>query len=214
MTFIAERTAWSFGQDGHPSRRGRVAPDDVRRGLEDETNRGARSGTPSPTRRLCSCAPRRPRRRGRRDVDSSVDITSVRAQRPNRQLRPRRIHAYRGGPRRRLDEGTSADDDVPASHAVPRELASRRSDAQGRARRQVSRRARARGAQVEWAGVFINDEDIDAAFADAEPPTHDDWQPGMVPERSRRRFVTIALQRDSRAESTRAFAPSLATFPR
>ena len=34
--------------------------------------------------------------------------------------------------------------------------------------------------QVEWAGVFINDEDIDSAFADAEPPTHDDWQAHMV----------------------------------
>ena len=55
--------------------------------------------------------------------------------------------------------------------------------------------------------MFLNDEDIDAAFADAEPPTHDDWQPGMVEDKSRRRLVTIAL-REIQSEMRRGFAPA------
>jgi hypothetical protein len=51
--------------------------------------------------------------------------------------------------------------------------------------------------EFEWAGVFVTsrDTDVERAFADAEPPAHDDWQPEMLPERSRgRRWVRRALE--------------------
>ncbi len=50
----------------------------------------------------------------------------------------------------------------------------------------------------EWGGVFMcaKDEDIERAFAMSEPPAHDDWQPEVLPPRSReRRFVNVALRR-------------------
>lgn len=50
----------------------------------------------------------------------------------------------------------------------------------------------------EWAGVFVTsaDPEIEKAFADAEPPAHDDWQPDMLPQRSwARRYVRVALSR-------------------
>ena len=36
--------------------------------------------------------------------------------------------------------------------------------------------------RVEWAGVFICDDDteVESAFASAEPPAHDDWQPSLL----------------------------------
>lgn len=50
----------------------------------------------------------------------------------------------------------------------------------------------------EWAGVFVtsHDPEIEKAFADSEPPAHDDWQPEMLPEKSwSRRYVRVALRR-------------------
>jgi hypothetical protein len=47
---------------------------------------------------------------------------------------------------------------------------------------------------VEWAGVFINEPDIDVAFAEAEPPTHDEWTPAMIPDKIQRRLVNLALR--------------------
>jgi hypothetical protein len=50
----------------------------------------------------------------------------------------------------------------------------------------------------EWAGVFMcSDEDeVERAFADSEPPAHDDWLPSYLPSRSRSRtFVSVALKR-------------------
>jgi hypothetical protein len=39
---------------------------------------------------------------------------------------------------------------------------------------------------AEYAGVFRVDADADAAFARAEPPTHDDWVPDLLLDASRR----------------------------
>ena len=52
-------------------------------------------------------------------------------------------------------------------------------------------------AQLEWAGVFIaSDEDeVEQAFADAEPPAHDDWVPDNLPRGNEKRYVNIALKR-------------------
>lgn len=50
----------------------------------------------------------------------------------------------------------------------------------------------------EWAGVFVtsSEKEIERAFADAEPPAHDDWQPDMLPSRSwARRYVSVAIRR-------------------
>ncbi len=51
---------------------------------------------------------------------------------------------------------------------------------------------------VEWAGVFIVDSDhqVERAFAEAEPPAHDDWIPDYLPAKSRKKtFVKVALKR-------------------
>jgi len=47
---------------------------------------------------------------------------------------------------------------------------------------------------VEYAGVFVCSEDVEPAFAAAEPPAHDDWTPDYLTGRDKR-FVTVALRR-------------------
>lgn len=64
---------------------------------------------------------------------------------------------------------------------------------------------------VEWAGVFKCDEnpEVERAFAAAEPPAHDDWNPQYLPARSRERtYVNVGLKRIRQAiESFSAPAP-------
>lgn len=52
-------------------------------------------------------------------------------------------------------------------------------------------------ARFEWAGVFIcsDDDEVEAAFAEAEPPAHDDWIPSNLPKGDPRTFVNVALRR-------------------
>lgn len=52
-------------------------------------------------------------------------------------------------------------------------------------------------ARFEWAGVFIcsDDDEVEAAFAEAEPPAHDDWIPSNLPKGHARTFVNVALRR-------------------
>jgi hypothetical protein len=59
---------------------------------------------------------------------------------------------------------------------------------------------------LEWAGVFRTSEEVDAAFAAAEPPTHDAWNPTLVSERRQRTYVNVAL-RDIKAAAEDAFTP-------
>jgi hypothetical protein len=51
--------------------------------------------------------------------------------------------------------------------------------------------------RYEWAGVFIcsEDDEVESAFADAEPPAHDDWIPSNLPNGNARTFVRVALRR-------------------
>lgn len=51
--------------------------------------------------------------------------------------------------------------------------------------------------RLEWAGVFIasSEDDVERAFADSEPPAHDDWIPNNFPSGSAKRYVNIALRR-------------------
>ena len=50
---------------------------------------------------------------------------------------------------------------------------------------------------LEWAGVFVTsrDEEVEQAFADSEPPAHDDWIPANFPRGRQKTFVNVALTR-------------------
>ncbi|MDO9486378.1 MAG: hypothetical protein Q7K25_10000 [Actinomycetota bacterium] len=47
---------------------------------------------------------------------------------------------------------------------------------------------------TEWAGVFRAEDDQDAFFAAAEPPTHDSWSPELLPKSAGRTIVNVALR--------------------
>ena len=58
---------------------------------------------------------------------------------------------------------------------------------------------------VEWGGVYIVDTDheVERAFAESEPPAHDDWIPDYLPVKSRKKtFVKVALKRIREAINT------------
>jgi hypothetical protein len=48
----------------------------------------------------------------------------------------------------------------------------------------------------EWGGVFVcdTDEEVEHAFADSEPPAHDDWIPAYLSARRAKTFVNVALR--------------------
>lgn len=48
---------------------------------------------------------------------------------------------------------------------------------------------------LEYAGVFISMEQVEEAFAAAEPPTHDDWRPETLADPLHRSYVRVALQK-------------------
>jgi hypothetical protein len=58
----------------------------------------------------------------------------------------------------------------------------------------------------EWAGVFICDEDhdVEGAFARAEPPAHDDWDPSIMPRGHAKTFVNVALREIGRIAASYA----------
>lgn len=51
--------------------------------------------------------------------------------------------------------------------------------------------------RLEWAGVFIadNDDEVERAFAFSEPPAHDDWVPKNMEKGRQQTFVNVALKR-------------------
>ena len=51
--------------------------------------------------------------------------------------------------------------------------------------------------RFEWAGVFVasDDDAVEAAFANAEPPAHDDWQYEALSDKAARSIVKIAVDR-------------------
>jgi hypothetical protein len=51
------------------------------------------------------------------------------------------------------------------------------------------------GSAVEYAGVFVVDPSVEAAFARSEPPTHDDWSPDNLEDDWEKRYVRIAQRR-------------------
>ena len=46
-----------------------------------------------------------------------------------------------------------------------------------------------------WSGVFLADDSADRDFAASEPPSHDDWTPQGLADKSAKSAVTVALQR-------------------
>lgn len=62
---------------------------------------------------------------------------------------------------------------------------------------------------AEWAGVFITSATpaVENAFAAAEPPAHDDWQPGLMPKGPQKTYVNVALQRIK--EAARSVVPAV-----
>ena len=50
--------------------------------------------------------------------------------------------------------------------------------------------------KMEWAGVFLasHDGEVERAFADSEPPTHDDWIPDSMERGRARTFVNVAMR--------------------
>jgi hypothetical protein len=49
-------------------------------------------------------------------------------------------------------------------------------------------------ASFEWVGVFKAADAEDRVFALAEPPTHDTWRPELIPDRTDKSIVKMALQ--------------------
>jgi hypothetical protein len=60
--------------------------------------------------------------------------------------------------------------------------------------------------RFEWAGVFIcsDGDEVERAFAEAEPPAHDDWIPDMLPSGYGKRYVNVALKHLKEAAKTHA----------
>ncbi|MGV0656687.1 hypothetical protein ABQE48_22815 [Mycolicibacterium thermoresistibile] len=59
---------------------------------------------------------------------------------------------------------------------------------------------------TEWAGVFRAEDEHDAYFAAAEPPTHDSWIPSLLPKSKGRTIVNVGL-REIRLALERRWAP-------
>lgn len=59
---------------------------------------------------------------------------------------------------------------------------------------------------VQWAGVFRASAEADKAFAESEPPTHDEWRPKLVGDSAERTKVNVGL-REIRKLLKEEFAP-------
>ncbi len=64
--------------------------------------------------------------------------------------------------------------------------------------------------RVEWAGVFVCDGDpeVEGAFAAAEPPAHDDWEPKILPKGAGQTYVNVAVRKIREAAQSVA-APNI-----
>jgi len=67
--------------------------------------------------------------------------------------------------------------------------------------------------RFEWAGVFIcsEEDEVETAFAQSEPPAHDDWVPDNLPKGREKTFVNVALKRLKEAAVTYVQAPGSRT---
>lgn len=62
----------------------------------------------------------------------------------------------------------------------------------------------------EWAGVFrcSDNQQVEAAFAQAEPPAHEDWIPDNLPKGAMKTWVNVAL-REIRSKANNYVSPKL-----
>lgn len=67
--------------------------------------------------------------------------------------------------------------------------------------------------RFEWAGVFIcsEEDEVETAFAQSEPPAHDDWVPDNLPKGREKTFVNVALKRLKEEAATYVQAPGSRT---
>jgi hypothetical protein len=63
---------------------------------------------------------------------------------------------------------------------------------------------------AEYAGVFRVEADADAAFAGAEPPTHDDWVPDLLLNAPEKTYVRVALRKVKEAIEAFTAPPPIA----
>lgn len=61
--------------------------------------------------------------------------------------------------------------------------------------------------ETEWAGVFRCFDEHDERFAQAEPPTHDAWNPTLMPKGPDKTIVNVALREINRALDDRWSSP-------
>ena len=66
---------------------------------------------------------------------------------------------------------------------------------------------------LEWAGVFQCADEHDHRFALAEPPTHDSWQPELLPKGQDKTIVNVALREIRNALETQWAAPQGNEYP-
>ncbi|HEX2092241.1 MAG TPA: hypothetical protein VHG28_07550 [Longimicrobiaceae bacterium] len=66
---------------------------------------------------------------------------------------------------------------------------------------------------VAWAGAFIVNDNLDRAFAAAEPPSHDDWSPDILPRSPEKTFVNVALRNIRDAVKQFASPPPVSSEP-
>lgn len=116
------------------------------------------------------------------------DIRRIESQRPAKFLGTLAIEKGLRSPRRHL---------VPSASLVPDQL---RHIALMRPVELVVKYVEGQPLQderLEWAGVFLTSEEneVERAFANAEPPAHDDWVPDNLPKGNEKRYVNIALRR-------------------
>jgi hypothetical protein len=130
--------------------------------------------------------------------DDGLELINIRAQRPNRRLGRLALYTFVTRPRPlspRAGDGDEEEEIEPLNAAA----------FTGNAHHVALMRApelvvtylagpELSDTSLEWGGVFVCDRDLDGAFAAAEPPTHDDWQPMLVAEKRDRRVVNVALR--------------------
>jgi hypothetical protein len=68
--------------------------------------------------------------------------------------------------------------------------------------------------KLGYAGIFITDSEVDPVFAEAEPPTHDDWVSQSLENRRHRTFVNVALREIGKRMDTFAKPPAARTNSR
>lgn len=130
------------------------------------------------------------------------ELTPIRCERPRRLLGNlairRGVRAERRGPAARVDSLIPKQ----ASHVAlmrPVELVVKYIEGEPLPDR-----------RFEWAGVFIcsDSDDIEEAFALAEPPAHDDWIPDNLPKGSAKTFVRVAIKRLNELANPQARPPA------